>query len=577
MIGALLLAVAASGTAQEARAPSIAVEDITPGAKGYGLSVFSGISPQRFDVEVLGVVRNLHPDTSFILARLSGQGLERSGVIAGMSGSPVFVGDRLAGAVAFSWSFANEPIAGITPIDAMRELGGLPTPGSVTPRAAVELAQLISGALPEQLLEERLRLLAPRLPSGASAPLQWASVGFGNAVRGRLEEALGPVAPAGSSPEIESDLVPGSSVAGVLIGGDLQLTFTGTVTERRDEEILAFGHSYLGLGPIRMPMASAEVVTVVPSRASSFKLANVGPVVGSFEEDRLAGLRGRVGKMAPTIPVDIRIAGEPEKAYHLELAEIPLTTPTLAAVALLEAMDAARHQSGLQDLLLKSSIALADHAPLVLERHFAGNSAVLDSALYLLSLMSFILHNESQEVEIQGIDLQVDQAPEPRTVTLVGAHADRRNVRPGDEITVHLELRHYRGDTVRRSARISLPDDLPEGPYYLFVGDGGSIGAARLQIEPSEPKDFEQALKTLRSFHGPRDLVTLGVLPAGGLLVDGTTLPQLPASVRSLWAASGPLAAKPVALAIREQTVERLDFPFSGAARIDLTVLASRH
>jgi hypothetical protein len=584
--------------------PALPIDAVERGAKGYGLSVFAGTEPVRFDVEILGVVRNLHPDTSFILARLSGQGLEKSGVIAGMSGSPVFVDDRLAGAVAFSWSFASDAIAGVTPIGAMRDLTKLPV---VSPGRAVALAagsevptveQLLTASFPEDLLEKRLAALAPRLVTGAASGLQWTAAGFGDATRARLEHVLGPVTPAGSSPGLDADLEAGSAVAGVLVGGDLQLTVTGTVTERRGDDILAFGHAYLGLGPIDLPMAPAEVITVVSSRASSFKLANVGPVVGSFAEDRLVGMLGKVGRKARTIPVEIRVATTPssaapgpgapaaagaatpgaetERRFAIEVAEIPLTTPTLAAVGVLEAMDVARHQSGNQDLAVRTRLEMKGIEPLELERHFAGSSAAVNAAIYVLSVMTFVMHNDSEEVEIERLAVDLTQSAEPRTVSLLAATPSEKSVRPGDEISLRLELRRYRGETFHRSVTVELPGDLPPGPYYLFVGDGGSIDAARLQMEPSSPSDFRASLDLLRSFHGPRDLVVLGVIPSPGLVVDGHTLPRLPGSVRSIWSASGPLSAKPVGLAIRAQQAETLDFPIVGGVRVDLQVLPRR-
>jgi hypothetical protein len=574
-------------------APELPIDAVERGAKGYGLSVFAGTEPVRFDVEILGVVRNLHADTSFILARLSGQGLEKSGVVAGMSGSPVFVGDQLAGAVSFSWSFASDAIAGVTPIGPMRDLTKLPTQPpakSVAAAGVPTIHQLVTGALPASLLDERLRDLAPKVVTGAASGLQWTAAGFGDTTRGVLERALGPVAPSGSSPDLDSKLVPGSAVAGVLVGGDLQLAVTGTVTERRGEDILAFGHPYLGLGPIDLPMAPAEVITVVPSRSSSFKLANIGPVVGAFSEDRLAGILGKVGRRARTIPVDIRIAtapaatdatgaagvAEPDREFHLELAEIPITTPTLAGIGLLEAMDAARHQSGNQDLAVAADLRLAGFDPLRLERHFTGSSATINAAIYVLSVVAFVLNNESEEVTIERLSIDVTQSSEPRTVSLIAAHPAERSVRPGDEVPLRLELRRYRGETFHRTVSVKLPDDLPAGPYYLFVGDGGTIDGARLTMEPTEPDDFREGLSLLRTLHRPTDLVVLGVLPSPGLVVDGRTLPRLPGSVRSIWSASGPLAAKPVGLAIRAVDAQSLDFPLSGGARVDLQVLPPR-
>src|SRR5215208_3623436 len=159
--------------------PTISLQEVQAGQKGYGLSVFSGREPQRFDVEVVGVMRNVSPDTSYILARLTGQNLEKSGVIAGMSGSPVFLDGRLAGAVAFSWPFSHEAIAGITPIELMRNLAGAGGAEAAAPLPPVDLASLAAGRLPAGLLASQLQAMTPKLAGGAVPGVQWSATGFG--------------------------------------------------------------------------------------------------------------------------------------------------------------------------------------------------------------------------------------------------------------------------------------------------------------------------------------------------------------------------------------------------------------
>jgi hypothetical protein len=225
---------------------------------------------------------------------------------------------------------------------------------------------------------------------------------------------------------------------------------------------------------------------------------------------------------------------------------------------------------------VEANLRLAGYDPLRLERHFTGSSAAINAAIYVLSVVSFVLNNESEEVTIDRLSIDVTQSSEPLTVNLIAAHPAERSVRPGDELPLRLELRRYRGQTFHRNVSVTLPDDLPAGPYYLFVGDGGTIDGARLTMEPTEPEDFRESLDLLRSLHRPTDLVVLGVLPSPGLVIDGRTLPRLPGSVRSIWSASGPLTAKPVGLAVRAVDAQSLDFPLAGGVRVDLQVLPPR-
>ncbi len=548
--------------------------EVRAGQRGYGLSVFQGDQPDRFEVEVLGIWENLRPGTSFILARLSGQGLETSGVIAGMSGSPVYLDGKLAGAVAFAWPFAREPIAGITPIEQMRKLYAVPagTEGPARGEPGVTLDQLAANDLPRDLLVDGLGRLRSQAADRFGSGLMWSTVGFGEPSRQRLAGGLGTVSPAGSSRLTPADLVPGGSVAGVLIDGDLRMAATGTVTDRVGDSLLAFGHAFLGIGELAVPMATSEVITVLPSQFSSFKIANLGSVVGAFELDRAAGIRGRLGALAPTVPLRISVSGQRQADFELRLAHLPTLTPTLAAISVLGALDAATQAGGAQGLDMRAKLDLAEHGVLRVEQSFDGESAGIEAAVYLLAFAGFLTGNPMAEVELAAIEIELEQHPRPRLARLVEAHVSRTELRPGDRLELNLDLMAYRGELFRESIPIQLPTDLPDGRYTLLVGDGTSVDAARMAIERAAPVRFRQALDLLRGLHSRRDLVVLGVFGGPGLAVAGEALPQLPGSLRSIWAAAPSGSAQPLRLAVAQQSERRLAVPVSGLLRVDLEV-----
>ncbi|HEX2645139.1 MAG TPA: SpoIVB peptidase S55 domain-containing protein [Thermoanaerobaculia bacterium] len=561
--------------------PTYPFEEIRRGQKGYGLSVFAGSEPERFDVEFVGLMRNQTPDTSYILARLSGQGLEKSGVPNGMSGSPVFVDGRLVGAVAFSWAFANDALCGITPIETMRKLstvkGGLPIG---LPQPPVPLADLRAGRIPADLLERELARLRPQMGNGASASVQWTTSGFGPMSQGLLRQALGSVGTSGQAlPDAGDggprDLQRGGAVAAVLVDGDYRLAATGTVTDRYGDQVLAFGHPFLGIGPIEVPMAKAEVVTVMSSQNSSFKISNLGEIVGAFEQDRQAGIQGRIGLEAPMIPMTLRIAaagtGQPRQ-FNLRLADVPFYTPLLIGSSLLAGLDSASYANGSQGIDLTAHLKLDGHDDLIVRQSFDSDSAASESAAYLLSIVSYLVQNPLEKVKIRSVDLDVHQAPLPRAANLVAAHADRTVVRPGDRVNVSLDLVPYRGERFRHSVKVDLPDDLPAGRYSLVVADGATADATRLALAPADPVTFEQALDLLGSFHSRRELVVLGVYGGAGLSVAGEVLPRLPASVRSLWGAAASGSAVPLRSTIAQEQSEPMNIPLDGGVRIDLEV-----
>jgi hypothetical protein len=564
--------------------PTITVDEVKAGQKGYGLSVFSGSEPERFDVEVVGVMRNLRPEMSYILARLTGKGLERSGVAAGMSGSPVFLDGRLAGAVAFSWPFSHDAIAGITPIDTMRGLSTAPGMMPVTPPPPVELAALMSGHLPKDLLEKELAKLQPQFLvgalEGAQSTVSWATSGFGALSQGFLRRALGNAMPAGrmapgSAPGSAKDLPLGGAVAAVLVDGDFQLAAVGTVTDRYGDHVLAFGHPFLGLGTLRVPMASAEIVTVLSSQYSSFKISNLGDTLGAFVQDRQAGIEGRIGQSAPMTPLFLRITGAGEtkpREFRMRVAEVPQFTPMLVGSSLLAGLESTSYSAGAQGLDMVARFKLEDRGDLEIRQSFDGDNAGTDAATFVLALAGYLANNPFEKVRFEDISIDLSQSPQPRSATLVGANADRTVVHPGDRVSLNLDLAAYRGDRFRRSLNVDLPEDLPAGRYSLVVGDGGSIDATRLALEPAAPVTFGQALRLLRSLHSRRDLLVLGIYAGPGLSVAGETMPRLPGSVRSLWSAAASGSAAPLHTTIAQEVRQEMDVPVDGLVKVDLDV-----
>jgi hypothetical protein len=552
--------------------PTIGVDEIRAGMRGYGESVFAGQTAERFDLEVLGVLRDLQPGTSYLLARLSGHGLEKSGVVAGMSGSPVWIDGRLAGAVAFSWPFSQEAIAGITPIAAMRGIERAAPWGRGGGAPNVAFSDLVGRRFAADPLAASLAMLGPPAADGGRPALVWSASGFVEKTRARLAAALPALAGAASGrSDAAGELVAGSSVAAVFVDGDLRLAATGTVTERDGDRILAFGHPISGVGELELPMASAEVVTVLGSSYSSFKIANTGPIVGTFQRDHAAGTLGRLGVMPRTIPLEVEVASPSARRYAMQLARIPEFLPSLAAVGTLGALDAATAAGGVQALDFELQADLGEQGKLDLRQSFDGPRAANDALGFLVGVLGFVTRTDLAQVDVKALRIRVVPFDQPRAAELVEAHAVESRLEPGATAHVRVVLRDFRGGTEQRELALTVPADLPAGPCILVVGDGASLDGVRFGLEPAEPRSFAEARELIGSLGSARQLGVLLIAPGQGVAAGGTALSRLPPSMRSLWVVGSP-SSKPLRAAIVARvSAEELE-PLAGLVRIDLEI-----
>lgn len=570
----LLAPLAAGPLPAQQGAPILPVDEIHAGQRGYGETVFAGGERERFEVEILGVLRELQPGTDAVMARLTGHGLEKTGVIAGMSGSPVWIDGKLVGAVAFAWPFATEAIGGITPIEQMRAIpqaGPWPAGAHAT---AVTVEQLALRQLPADLLERAAERLVAATGAGARGAVTWSVAGLGGAGLERLRAALPALSATAAGRAAEggapAELVAGSSVAAVFVDGDLRLAATGTVTEVEGDRVLAFGHPVAGLGEVSLPMAPAEVITVLPSLYSSFKLANSGAIVGEFTRDHAAGAVGTIGAVPRTVPFELGIGGPTPRTYRLRLAKVPQFVPLLAAIGALGALDVAASSGGTEGVDLALAADLGARGRLELAQSFDGPGAGTTAVLWMYAVLDFLSGTELAEVDVVAIEAKLEPWAKPRVAALVGAHPARSRLEPGETLELFVDLRGYRGEAERRRLSLEIPPDLPAGRYTLLVGDGTSIDAARLGLEPAAPVTFEQAHELLSSLGTTREIAVLGVLPGRGLSVAGEVLPRLPDSARQIWAAGGGGGARPLRLAVAQLERFPQPVPISGLVRLDV-------
>jgi hypothetical protein len=246
--------------------------------------------------------------------------------------------------------------------------------------------------------------------------------------------------------------------------------------------------------------------------------------------------------------------------------------PLLVGSSVLAGLEAASYTTGSQSLDMTARLRLQRYGDLVIRQSFDGDNAGTDAAAFLLTIVSYLSQNALEKISLEDVEVELEQTQQPQFADLVGANASRTVVRPGDEVLLNLDLVPYRGARFRHSLTVDLPEDLPAGRYSLLVGDGASVDAARLAMEPADPVTFPQALELLRSFHSRRDLMVLGVYGGAGLSVAGEIMPRLPGSVRSLWGAAASGSAAALRTTVAQEQSEKMSMPVQGLVRIDLEV-----
>lgn len=586
------------------------VSGIRPGQKGYGLCDFgNGAGVRRFGVEILGVMREYAPKQDLILARLTGNNLEKSGVIAGMSGSPVYIDEKLIGAVAYGWPFSEEAIAGITPIASMLDIRhvpasapvpiGAPAPAGAGARARA--ASLVATMRDRDFIPGFRALVERAFPAvsagTAGSPLPvplslspfaapdplWADVfsrsGFvavpaGVAVpASSAERAPSPAGRAG--PPGPSPLQPGSSVATILISGDMTMAATGTVTWVDGGNVLAFGHPFLSMGPVEMPMADSEVIGVLPSLYRSFKFASAGKVLGSISQDRSTGILGSFGGSAAMIPVRLSIVSEsaPAQTYTFQVVRNSMLTPILAATAIDTTLSTLEKSTGERTLVWKSSIATPGRT-IHYDSVFSGLNAKDQAVSAMALLTNYLMANEFHDLAIDGIDVSIEHSDDLKNARITEVEPEKDRVRPGETVMVRVGLQDFRGKARHLMLALPIPAETPPGPLTVFVGDGLSATAFDLSLFPADPRSLDQVLDFLERLKPANSVNLLAYRNGPGAVVAGQELSGLPPSVFSMFSGQGSrdsevnLAHQRVYSASVAQSI-----PVTGSARLTLDVI----
>ena len=557
-----LLSFLAAGLPAQSR--TFPVDELRAGMVGIGKTVFEGDRLDEFKVHILGVLRNvIGTRRNLILARLEGGPLANTGVIAGMSGSPVYIDGRLVGAVSYSLGqFSKEPIAGITPIGEMTEAATFAGPRRQAAR--VELQMPLTPETLRASLRQAFSWVRPFADSPADIQV------FGNeAVNAGIGTLLRPIATpltlggfdatvvdplasafrdqgfvpvmAGSALAAQvsgggaSRLRPGDPIGVALMSGDLELGATGTVTEVDGDRVYAFGHPFYGLGPTQFPMTRAHVLAVLPSLASSMKIASTGDVIGTIQQDRATTIAGTLGPGPALIPIRITLTSErgAKNTFNMAMVNDQLFTPLLAYLSIVNTLTSYERQNGAASYAVRGTASVKKHGAVAFEDLFTGDQPSAGAAAYIVAPINVLLRNAFEDVELERLDLDIDASEQPRSATLERVWIDGNRPKPGATVELKMLLRTYRGEEITRTLPVAIPASAL-GTLSIMVADGTRLSqweAREIQVQPLQTRGLPQMLRVLNDTRKHNRLYVRLLGRDSGAVVKGESLSSLPPSV----------------------------------------------
>jgi SpoIVB peptidase S55 len=569
--GALLLTLAMAGVRGGipvfGDTATMPVQDIRPGMVGVGRTVFDGVHVEDFKVNIIGVLENIiGPNRNLILAKLEGGPLAHTGVIAGMSGSPVYVDGKLIGAISYALgSFSKEAIAGITPIAEMTDPAHSPEVRPASARVRVEYPltrQGLAAAFQKALnwnrpFADRDTDIRPRI----ATPIDDRGLGqLGTMLRpiatplvmSGFEPALADLlggafreqgfVPAGGSAAgfhlgekpFEGPLKPGDAIGVMLVGGDLMLGGTGTVTHIDGDRVYAFGHPMYNLGPTEFPMTRAYVYTVLPSLFSSIKLSSTGEVIGTFLQDRATTIAGRLGPGPRMIPVTISLASTraATRTFKYTVVNDPLFGPLMTYASLLNTLMSYERSMEAATFAVRGTARVKEHESIAFNNIFSGDQSSVAAATYIVVPVLALMNNDHEKVDLEGVELAITTTEQPKTAVLERVWLDDPRPRAGRTVPLKMLLRTYRGDEQLRTVPIEIPANA-SGTLSIVVSDGGRLGLAeqREMRTPQGSRAVDQMIKSLNKNRRNDTLYVRLVNADAGAIVSGELLSSLPPSV----------------------------------------------
>ncbi len=515
--------------------------------KAYCLTEYSIAGIEKFDLDVIDVVRDLEVGKDVILVKGTDERFIKTGPVAGCSGSPVYIEGRLAGALAYTWSYSTEPLYAATPIEDMLGLDQVeqsPTAKTMAldydftipvnftrvnnsyKKSLTKLMKVSSGLnpLPSPLITSGISTQIPEQFKSITEPLGLMVVSGGGTGNFNQED------------NSNVKLVPGASLGVPLVSGDIKLSTMGTVTEVVGNKVYGFGHMLLGFGNVNLPMATGKVHTIVSNLSSSFKMASILDTVGTLTTDESTGVIGQIGEKPKTIPLTIQVdhcSDSQIRTYNCQIASNALVTPAYLELALTGASTKSSDLPVEHMLEYQFDIGL-DNKQVISCRNISTDTGLNDVVGECVAVVTLIMDNPFRKIDIESINFKLKIIPKNISSNIWSVDLSKSDVKAGETIDVSVIVESYLGEKKKYKQSIKIPEELKPDTYELSIS--GSKGyeqfvtkAAPHKFTAQTDQDLIDAIENLLEIQRNKLFFVL-VLPTGGITLEKEELPDLPAS-----------------------------------------------
>lgn len=521
------------------------VSEIKAGMQGEGKTIFKDSQVEKFSFQVLGILEKFVPNKDLIIVELLSPQIQESGVMAGMSGSPLYIDGKIIGAVSYGFSFAKKPIAGVTPIEDI-----INTFEYNKPSYSIDIGEIRldfsaeNTAMINRLVVRELQRLASHAPLESLRPIQLLSISRGflpqatamltpvfSQVQGSLGKDLGPRRLGAERPR----LAPADAVSIPLVRGDFEYSASGTVTHVDQNLVYMFGHPFFNLGTVDFPMHAAEIITVVPSFQNSFKLAASRQMIGRVRQDRFSAVQGELGSYPYMIPMKVLVKNR-NRSFNLEMVDHPLLTPALSYISLMNIFMSEFQQYGFSSLSINARVFVENEENIVIDDLYSGTASFEEFSNLMLAVNFFLMNNREKKLKIQKIDIEINGMETIRRSEIENVLLEKNTFLPGEAMNLVLQMKNERGADVQESLTLRAPQLKPGTVFYLMVADSASIVEFDSRIVRSSyfPGKVSQLIRAINNLRKNNRVYLRFFVPSQGLFIRGYEYANLPSSVRNV-------------------------------------------